>query len=270
MIRVFPRRTKWTPVDKLAFVGDPPLFMPSSDLPVRISVTFTWDIPEGQRLFRSWSDHYPDVQIGGPALGDPGGEFEPNLFCKEGVVITSRGCPNRCGFCLVPKREGMIRELQIKEGWIIQDNNLLACSKPHIESVFTMLRRQKHGVKFSGGIESALFTSWHRELIDSVKLSEIWFACDHVASIKPLESVVKLLDGISLNKRRCYVLIGKDETLSQATERLMAVLKLGFLPFAQLYQTEAPIAYSQSWCNLARQWSRPAIYKSFLKGGRHD
>jgi hypothetical protein len=25
MIRVFPRRTKWTPTDELAFVGDPPL-----------------------------------------------------------------------------------------------------------------------------------------------------------------------------------------------------------------------------------------------------
>lgn len=265
MIRVFPRRTAWTPSDPLAFVGDPPLFQPQRDAPVKVSVTFTWDIHEGERLYRAWSDYYADVEIGGPAFGDPGGEFEPNLFCKEGVVITSRGCPNKCGFCMVPRREGIIRELQIKDGWIVQDNNLLACSKGHIEGVFAMLRRQKKGAVFSGGIDSSLFTSWHRELIDSIKLSEIWFACDHNNDVKPLESVSKLLDGISPNKLRCYVLIGKEETISQATERLMAVLKLGFLPFAQLYQPQSQITYSKQWRDLARQWSRPAIYKSFLK-----
>ncbi len=49
MIRVFPRKTAWTPTDELAFVGDPPLFRPPEQ-PVMVSVTFTWDIPEGERL----------------------------------------------------------------------------------------------------------------------------------------------------------------------------------------------------------------------------
>src|SRR3989304_4990989 len=92
VIRVFPRKTNWTPTDELAFVGDPSLFRPSDDLPVRVSVTFTWDIKEGQRLFRALSDNYSDVQIGGPAFGDPGDEFEPGRYIKQGVTITSRGC----------------------------------------------------------------------------------------------------------------------------------------------------------------------------------
>ena len=52
MIRVFPRRTKWTPDDELAFVGDPPLFRPKERV-VNISVTFTWDLPEANRLQRA-------------------------------------------------------------------------------------------------------------------------------------------------------------------------------------------------------------------------
>jgi hypothetical protein len=52
LIRVFPRRTKWTPVDELAIVGDPPLTWESDDLPIRVSVTFSWDIKEGARLVR--------------------------------------------------------------------------------------------------------------------------------------------------------------------------------------------------------------------------
>jgi len=52
-IRVFPRRTKWTPADDLAFVGDPPLpgFRPADpQTPVRVSVAFTWDLDEANRL----------------------------------------------------------------------------------------------------------------------------------------------------------------------------------------------------------------------------
>lgn len=93
MIRVFPNMTKWTPTDDLAFVGYPPLFLPPEQ-PVRISVVFTWDLPLAQRLKTAWQAHYKDVQIGGPAVGDPGGDFVPGRFIKDGVTITSRGC---CG-----------------------------------------------------------------------------------------------------------------------------------------------------------------------------
>lgn len=63
LIRVFPMRTAWTPTDDLAFIGDPGLFRPP-EMPVKISVTFTWDIPEAERLLRSWSVYYSDVQKG--------------------------------------------------------------------------------------------------------------------------------------------------------------------------------------------------------------
>jgi len=156
MIRVFPRKTKWTPDDDLAFVGDPPLFRPP-EMPVKISVTFTWDIEEGQRLYRAWKEYYQDVQIGGPAYGDKGEDFTPGRFVKEGVTITSRGCPNNCSWCFVPKREGKIRELDIKNGWVVQDNNILACSNNHIRGVFDMLIAQNKAVTFSGGLEARRF-----------------------------------------------------------------------------------------------------------------
>ncbi len=41
MIRVFPRKTKWTPDDELAFVGDPPLFRSPDNEAVYVSVTFS-------------------------------------------------------------------------------------------------------------------------------------------------------------------------------------------------------------------------------------
>ena len=112
MIRVFPRKTKWTPDDELAFVGDPPLFRPPEQ-PVRISVAFTWDRVEGYRLQSGWRQFYQSVELHGPAFDNPGDEFVPGRFIKEGVTITSRGCPKRCPWCFVPQREGKIRELEI-------------------------------------------------------------------------------------------------------------------------------------------------------------
>lgn len=264
MIRVFPRRTKWTPTDELAFVGDPPLFRPSDrKMPVRVSVAFTWDMPEGARLARAWGGFYDDVQLGGPACGDPGGEFIPGQFLKEGCTITSRGCIKSCGFCLVPTREGGLRELEIKAGWIVQDNNLLACSRRHIEAVFGMLRAQDRRIYFNGGLDKYLLRDWHRPLLDSIKIGELWFACDTPKDIYALERAADLLDGIPLRQRRCYTMIGYNgETLQQAEERLEAVLELGFLPFCQLYQPESSKAYPDSWRKLCRRWARPAIYRS--------
>ncbi|MBU2537258.1 MAG: hypothetical protein KKH22_02385 [Proteobacteria bacterium] len=230
---------------------------------MRISVVFTWDLPLAKRLKTAWGAHYQDVQIGGPAVGDPGGVFVPGRFIKDGVTITSRGCVRSCPWCFVPKREGKIRELEIHPGWIVQDNNLLACSRKHIEQVFEMLRQQKKGAVFSGGLDTRLLKEWHRELIDTIKLHELWFACDTENMIDQLTRTAKIMDGIPNKKRRCYTMIGFDgETLCQAESRLEKVFELGFFPFCQLYQGEERKEYSKPWRDLQRKWARPAIYNS--------
>jgi len=267
VIRVFPRHTNFIPDDELAFVGLPPLFRPQEQMPVRISCTFTWDKPIVERLKQEWSMYYEDVDVGGPAYNDEGGEFTPGLFMRKGVTITSRGCNKKCKWCFVPKREGGLRELSIKDGWIVQDNNLLQCSDKHIREVFDMLKRQPKPIEFKGGFDATIFKEWHRYLLDELRLKTVWFACDTPSSIKPLERVSRILDGISMNKRFCFVLIAFDnETLLQAEKRLETVYNLGFLPFAQLYQTEQKRLYSKAWKQLARKWSRPAAFKAYMKG----
>ncbi|MFH1633706.1 MAG: hypothetical protein ABIG63_06795, partial [Chloroflexota bacterium] len=122
MIRVFPRRTSYTPTDELVFIGDPPLWRPP-EMPVHVSVTFTWDIPEAERLAAAWKMYYRDVTIGGPAIDGEGNSFVPGVYVKSGVTFTSRGCPNHCPWCLVNRP---LELLPIMPGRIIQDNNILA------------------------------------------------------------------------------------------------------------------------------------------------
>lgn len=267
MIRVFPRKTNWTPTDKLSFVGDPPLFRPPDQL-VCISVVFTWDIPEAERLYRSWSRFYSDVQLGGPAFDDHGGEFVQGRFLKEGVTITSRGCIKECPWCVAWKREGGIRELPIVMGWDVADNNLLACSRGHIERVFVMLRQQSEPIRFSGGLDAELLQPWHVDLLKSIRIKFAWFACDYPGAMKNLERVADLMSDFSQEKKRCYVLIGfNNESLRQAERRLESVYRLGFLPFAMLYRAPESNAkaWSHDWLALQKKWCRPAAFKLHMK-----
>jgi hypothetical protein len=264
MIRVFPARTKWIPQDDLAFVGELPLFHPEDkNTPVRVSVTFTWHKTRAEKIAESWAGYYSDVKIGGPAYGDPGGEFEPGQFLKEGCTITSRGCPKSCPWCVVPIREGPIRELTIRPGWIVQDNNLLACSESHIKRVFEMLKSQSRCIFFNGGLDKHFLKDSHRGMLDSISIGEIWLACDIERDLPHLERAAKILDGIPARKLRCYTMIGYDgENLASAEKRIERVFELGFMPFCQLYQSEETKVYSDEWSKLRRKWARPAAYMS--------
>jgi len=265
MIRVFTKRNKWTPVDDLAYVGYPPLFRPPEQ-PVRISVVFTWDISFALEIKSAWEAHYNDVQIGGPAFDAPGDEFVPGRFIKDGVTFTSRGCGRRCPWCFVPKREGRLRELTIQPGHIIQDNNFLQCSKPHVSAVFDMLREQNKAATFSGGLDTRLLNQWNKDLFDSIKIKELWFACDTKHMTAHLKKTAELFCNYTPSKRRCYVMIGFDgESIVDAEKRLEKVYDLGFLPFCQLYQGNEKKLYSKDWCNLQRKWSRPAAYRATEK-----
>ena len=125
--RVFPRRTSFSPVDSDCYFDMPGLFTPDYD-EVHISCVFTWDKQWAHELAGAWQHKAKVIKVGGPAFNDSGNGFTPGLYLREGVTITSRGCPNSCSWCLVSGREGKLRELDVKPGNIIQDNNILACS----------------------------------------------------------------------------------------------------------------------------------------------
>ena len=155
LARVFPRRTRATPDDAYAFVGLPPAKLPEGITEVHISVSFSFDLEEAERLYEAWSKIAPRCAIGGPATGQRGEEFVPGKFLKKGYTITSRGCraENACWFCNAWRREGPVRELPVRPGRNILDDNLMASSESHIKKVFEMLEEQKklgHRTFFTG------------------------------------------------------------------------------------------------------------------------
>src|SRR5207237_596567 len=65
LIRVFPRKTKATPPDALAYFGPPDFFAEADE--VHVSVTFTYDKPEAERLAEQWRVVAP-VKVAGLIL----------------------------------------------------------------------------------------------------------------------------------------------------------------------------------------------------------
>ena len=228
--RVFPRKTNASPTDPLCFFNNPPQILETGDPlldinEVHVSVTFTYDMKKAEELAFQWESLGKPVKLDGPAFGKPSGEFIPGMYLDKKYVITSRGCSNNCWFCYVPKRQGGLIELDIKDGHYLQDDNILGCSEPHIRKVFEMLGRQKERPVFSGGLEAKLLKPWHVQLLQKVKPKEMFFDYDTPDDLDPLIIAGKMLNeaGFTLRSRKafCYVLIGyKGDTIDKAEKRI--------------------------------------------------
>ena len=273
LIRIFPRRTKATPMDENVVINRMPNLFDEAD-EIHISVAFTWDLPIAEKLYQSWRGIAP-IFMGGPALNEKGGEFEPGLYLKNGYTITSRGCPNKCWFCSVWKREPELKELKIKPGYNILDDNLLACSDHHIKAVFKMLKLQNHRIEFTGGFEAKRFKEWHIDELLKIKLEQLFFAYDTPDDYEPLINVSKMLKSAGLKRNgshdiRCYVLIGyPNDTIEKAEKRIKQTIKAGFFPFAMRYRDKDGVLLKErKWNLFQREWANPKIiavnYKNLL------
>jgi hypothetical protein len=264
LIRVFPRKTNATPTDQDVRFTIP--LQKDIDIDkVFISVTFTYDLKNAEYLYHHWKYIAP-TEMGGPAFMQPENEFIPGLFLKEGITITSRGCPNKCWFCSVWKRNGSLKELEIKEGFNIMDDNLLACSDQHIDNVFEMLKKQPQKPIFSGGLDSKLLTDRIASKLYELKPERLYFANDTQDDIEPLFEAGKTLKKAGFNTKHhtlmCYVLIGyPSDNFDNAKKRIEQTIEAGFMPFAMLYRNQKGKVNTE-WRKFQRQWTNPIICAS--------
>jgi len=268
VIRVFPVKTSITPDDELVRVGIGPGFLDEADR-VEISVAFTWNLKHAELLERQWR-HVAPTTMGGPALMTRGEDFTPGRFVRHGRTITSRGCPNKCWFCSVWRREGEgVRELPIHDGYDILDDNLLACSDEHVKAVFAMLGRQSHPAKFTGGLEAKRLKPWHCAELRKLKPERLYFAYDTTDDYEPLVEAGKMLREAGFTAAShdlgCYVLCGyKGDTFDAAFNRIRQTVDAGFTPQAMLYRDSSGGGVDAEWARWARKFARPAITHSIM------
>lgn len=121
--------------------------------------------------------------------------------CKEAMGITTRGCPNKCSFCVVPKKEGDIKaSADIHEFWhgqkelILLDNNILA--HEHGLQQLEECIRLGISVDCNQGLDARIIAKdvEIQKLLAKVKWSKyIRLACDSQAQ---MESVRKTIESV--------------------------------------------------------------------------
>lgn len=281
LARVFPRITKATPQDHMAFFSErPDLFVQADE--VHVSVAFTRDKPKAEAMAENWRVLGVPVTVGGVAYELDRSEpypldFVPGRYIKAGYTFTSRGCPRRCWFCSVWKKRPNVTPLPVVHpGWNILDDNLLACPEPHVRAVFKMLAQQGRQIEFTGGLEAAAMEDYQVGLLADMKpRPNCFFAYDPGDPFETLENAARRLIAAGFtscsHRLRAYVLVGyPKDTFTLATQRLEQMIGIGFTPHAMLWQPETPSAEkyrpAPEWRKFQRQWARPKIIHASRHG----
>jgi len=201
-----------------------------------ISVPFTWLLECAEQIARAW--HGP-VIAGGPAVSLMGctgwaemGEspVEPLVFHNPCATFTTRGCPNRCAFCAVPKIEGGFRELpEWRHAPVICDNNLLAASRKHFERVIESLKPFP-ACDFNQGLDARRFNTWHADLIAILRNPMVRFSLDSSKDADAVVAAIERTRNAGLKHIGIYVLIGYNDTPDDARMRLEFVQSMGIRP----------------------------------------
>jgi hypothetical protein len=148
---------------------------------------------------------------------------------------------------------------------IICDNNLLATSSRHFNSVVDkLLEANLTGIDFNQGLDARILTDYQAKcLAELPKDTIIRLAWDNIKTEKLyLSAFEKLLyAGFSPKQIRTYVLIGYKDTPEDAHYRLEKVRELGALPNPMRYQ---PLDSKQRNSYVGNNWSEKQL-KDFTR-----
>lgn len=184
--------------------------------------------------------------------------------------FTSRGCIRNCPWCVVPGKEGYIRNhADIREFHnlehkkiILLDNNILAA--PNYKDTFQYLIDNKLKVNINSGFDIRLITPENAELIRQTKIRD-WrfkgtkytFAYDQPQYKNAVQKGIAILRnaGIKLARDNCifYVLVGYNTTPEQDLERIHFLISNNVGPYIMRYnQTVGPnriLLHLSRWVN---------------------
>lgn len=113
----------------------------------------------------------------------------------------TRGCPNKCKWCIVPKKEGNVRpymdvdEIAIegRTNLVLMDNNILA-SDYGLQQIEKIIERG-YKVDFNQAMDARLVTPEIAKLLAKVKwIKRIRFGCDTPGQIEHCEKAISLID----------------------------------------------------------------------------
>ena len=176
----------------------------------------------------------------------------------------TRGCPRRCPFCIVGRKEGTFsyKVADVSEWWAGQENiklidpNLLACPE-HIELLKQLVDTGAY-VDITQGLDVRLLTEKNIELINEMKVKALHMAWDNPrdksvkSSLEYFRKCTKVKDH---RKLVVYVLCNYWSNQDEDLYRIYWLRDNGYDPYVMVYdKINAPkeITKMQRWVNNKR------------------
>lgn len=126
-----------------------------------------------------------------------------NVHSNVAYGFLTRGCPNKCAWCVVPEKEGSvypymdIEDIAIegRTNIVLFDNNILAL-KDYAVSQFKKIILKGYKIDFNQAMDARLVTSDIAPILAQIKWihNRIRFGCDTPQQIKHCRAAIDLLD----------------------------------------------------------------------------
>lgn len=174
------------------------------------------DIPMDQTLPQEIDDIFPDYSI------------YPE--CDYAIGYITRGCPNHCRWCVVPKKEGDIRPYRAWEDivrkdtnkLVLMDNNILACEYG-IEQLQGLIGSGYY-IDLNQGMDARLVDDRIAKILSQIQwIRFIRFSCDQKSQIEPVKRCIELLGKYGVRPYRIFVYILVTKDLQDAADRVEAL-----------------------------------------------
>jgi len=182
----------------------------------------------------------------------------------------TRGCPNKCEWCIVPKKEGGVREYmdieeiaQGKKRVVLMDNNILASDYGlgQIEKIIKLGIR----VDFNQGLDARMIANNEEiaKMLGRVKwIRHLRMACDSSGMKKPLKKATELLRKHNCKPSEYFVYVLLRE-LGDSYDRINFCKDLGLKAFAQPFRDFTPTQIIPQWQkDMAHYTNKKSIYYS--------
>lgn len=225
---------------------------------VWISCIFTWNRDHAWEIAHQYKGQ-AIVRIGGSGISlrtklkDEIEHIMPDyeLYGIDySIGFTSRGCIRRCPFCIVPRKEGRIREHSPFSEFVhpdhkkilLLDNNFLA--SPNRINKLNYLISHGYRVSFNQGLDIRLVNERLAGLLADVKSQDLrfrfkryYFAWDLMSySEHVFRGICKLLEaGIKPRYLMFYILVGFNTTFEEDLYRVYKLIQIGCEPFIMKY-----------------------------------
>ena len=189
--------------------------------------------------------------------------------CDHAIGFLTRGCIRKCPWCIVPKKEGLIRAYrtwqEIKRpdsrDIVFMDNNVLACEWG-LEQIRDMAGRDVR-VDFNQGLDARLITPEVAGMLARIKwIRFIRMSADTDAMLDVVLTAIERLKDYGVKPYRVFVYVLVQD-IELAERRVLTLRDIGAEVFAQPYRdfttnAEPPLEQRQ----FARWVNHRAIFKT--------